>query len=142
MTDIDDVTARAEAYRTAQRQSQAALIARDAAIRAALATGTGATELSRAAGVNRVHVYRVRDTGPEMTRATHYETYPEALAREVVEALEAGGDVQDAAAGYDVQAIADVVLGGRDLNYACLVTAAELQVVADAHARQLPRQGI
>lgn len=128
MTDISTVTALAEAHRQAQRQASAALVARDAAIRAAMAEGRSATVLSREAGVHRVQIYRVRDTGPDMEQATRYETRDQAIAQAITEAIGAG----EVVGVYDVEAIAGAVLGGQELGYACLVTTEELRAVVAA----------
>lgn len=131
MTDTSAVAALAEAHRQAQRQASAALVARDAAIRAAMAEGRSPTVLSREAGVHRVQIYRVRDTGPDLGRATRYETRDQAIAEVVTVAIGAGEDV----GAYDVEAIAGAVLGGQELGYACLVTAEELRAVVAASKR-------
>lgn len=128
MTDASTVATLAEAHRQAQRQASAALVARDAAIRAAMAAGRSATVLSREAGVHRVQIYRVRDTGPDLERAPRYETRDQAIAEVIIEALGAG----DAAGAYDVEAVAGAVLGDHELGYACLVTADELRAVVAA----------
>lgn len=54
-----------------------------------------------------------------MTNKT-YSTRDEAIEREIVDAIEAGV-VIDARAEYDIDAIADEVLGDYDDGYACMV---------------------
>lgn len=51
----------AATVRDKREQYNAAVAARDAAIRAALAAGTGATELVRATGLSRGNIYQIRD---------------------------------------------------------------------------------
>lgn len=128
MTDASTVATLAEAHRQAQRQASAALVARDAAIRAAMAAGASATVLSREAGVHRVQIYRVRDTGPDLGRAIRYETRDQAIAEVIPVAIGAG----EGMGAYDVEAIAGAVLGGQELGYACLVTHDELRAVVAA----------
>ncbi|HET7355544.1 MAG TPA: hypothetical protein VFJ09_02605, partial [Nocardioidaceae bacterium] len=41
----------------------------------------------------------------------------EAINRQIVEAIQGSGEVTDAAAEYDIEAIADEVLGGYDEGY-------------------------
>lgn len=63
---------------------------------------------------------------------TRYTTRDEAIAREIIEPIEAG---QATAAEFDIDAIADQVLGSHENGYACQVGHAEFwQIVAD-HAR-------
>lgn len=50
-----------------------------------------------------------------------YTTRDEAIYREIVEPIE-NGDVNDAAAEYDIDAIADEVLGSYSQGFACQVT--------------------
>lgn len=135
MTDTNDVIARTDAYRAAQQRASAALIARDAAIRAALAAGTGATALARAAGINRVHVYRVRDTGPELNEAPRYQTRAEAIDHEIIEAILTHETAQAVKAAYDLEGIAETILGDHDLGYARLVTVEELRTLAEDYRR-------
>lgn len=51
-----------------------------------------------------------------------YTTRTEAITREIIEAIEATGVVEDAHAGYDIDAIADEVLGDYEDGYAPTVT--------------------
>ena len=63
---------------------------------------------------------------------TRYTTRDEAIAREIIEPIEAG---QATAAEFDIDAIADQVLGSHENGYACQVGHDEFwQIVAD-HAR-------
>lgn len=128
MTDAPTVAALAEAHRRAQQQASAALVARDAAIRAAMAAGRSATALSREAGVHRVQIYRIRDTGPDLEQAPRYETRDEAVAGVITVAIGAG----EGLGAYDVEAIAGAVLGGQELGYACLATHDELRALVAA----------
>lgn len=60
-----------------------------------------------------------------------YTTRTEAIAREIVEPIEAGDAT---AAEFDVEAIAGEVLGGYDEGYACVVEAEEFWAVVARHA--------
>lgn len=63
-----------------------------------------------------------------------FSTRDEAVAK-IVETIEASGVVEDARAEYDVDAIADVVLGDYDQGYAQQVDEAEFWTVVAAHER-------
>lgn len=65
---------------------------------------------------------------------TTYSTRDEAIVREILEPI-ANGAVEDAHAEYDIDAIADEVLGGYSDGYACQVEAAEFWSIVAAHAR-------
>lgn len=56
---------------------------------------------------------------------TRYTTRTEAIAREIIEAIEATGVVNDAYAEFDIDAIADEVLGDYEDGYALTVTTDE-----------------
>lgn len=61
---------------------------------------------------------------------TRYTTRTEAIAREIIEPIEAGGNAT--AAEYDIDAIADQVLGSYEDGYAAQVEHDEFwQIVAD-----------
>lgn len=51
---------------------------------------------------------------------TEYATRTEAIYREIVETIEGSGEVTDARAEYDIDAIADIVLGDYDRGYRLL----------------------
>lgn len=60
---------------------------------------------------------------------TRYITRDEAIAREIIEPIEAG---EATAAEFDIDAIADQVLGSYDDGYACQVEHDEFwKIVAD-----------
>ena len=60
---------------------------------------------------------------------TRYTTRDEAIAREIIEPIEAGNAT---AAEFDIDAIADQVLGSHEDGYACQVEHDEFwQIVAD-----------
>ena len=63
---------------------------------------------------------------------TVYTTRNEAIATEIVEAIEATGVAT--ASEYDVDAIADEVLGGYDEGYALTVTDDEFWTAVERHA--------
>ncbi|MDO5619309.1 hypothetical protein [Kocuria sp.] len=63
-----------------------------------------------------------------------YTTRTEAIDREIIEALEAGA-VEDARAEYDVDAIADDVLGGHEDGYALMVSEADFWTIVERYAR-------
>lgn len=65
-----------------------------------------------------------------------YTTRTEAIDREIIEPIEAAGSpVQDAAAEYNIDAIADAVLDDHAHGYACKVTAEQFWEIVAAHAR-------
>ena len=53
--------------------------------------------------------------------STTYSTRDEAIRIEIVDAIEATGIVEDAYAEFDIDAIADKVLGDYDQGFACQV---------------------
>lgn len=59
----------------------------------------------------------------------------EAIQRVIVDPIEASGEVADARATYDVEAIAAKVLGGYEQGYACLVDADTFWRTVKRHAR-------
>lgn len=61
-----------------------------------------------------------------------YSTRNEAIQREIVEPIEAGEARADE---FDIEAIADAVLGDYSDGYACTVTDDEFWVIAAAHER-------
>lgn len=61
-----------------------------------------------------------KQTDREIDMST-YSTRDEAIEREIIAPIEASGVVADARAEYDVDAIADAVLGDYDDGYACIV---------------------
>lgn len=65
-----------------------------------------------------------------------FTTRDEAIQRIIVDPIEASGEVADARATYDVEAIADAVLGDHSVGYACLVDADEFWQIVEQHARQ------
>lgn len=64
---------------------------------------------------------------------TRYTTRTEAITREIVEAIEATGVVEDAHAEYDIDAIADAVLGDYEDGYALTVTTDEFWDIVARH---------
>lgn len=66
-----------------------------------------------------------------MTNKT-YSTRDEAIEREIVDAIEAGV-VIDARVEYDVDAIADEVLGDYDDGFACMVDHDVFWASVEAH---------
>lgn len=65
-----------------------------------------------------------------------FTTRDEAIQRVIVDPIEASGEVADARATYDVEAIADAVLGDHSAGYVCLVDADEFWQIVEQHARQ------
>ena len=65
--------------------------------------------------------------------ARTYSTLSEAIYREIVEPIEAG-DVQDAYAAYNIDAIADKVLCGYEDGFACKVTPEEFWEIVEENA--------
>lgn len=63
---------------------------------------------------------------------TTYTTRNEAVEREIVAAIEANGDTAD---GFDIDAIAEKVLGGHDEGYAPIVDTDEFWRVVAANER-------
>ena len=70
-----------------------------------------------------------------------YTTRAEAIQREIIDPIEASGEVADARAAYDVEAIADEVLGDYAQGYACLVDADSFWWVVERHARPAEVRG-
>lgn len=61
--------------------------------------------------------------------ARTYSTRSEAITREIIEAIEAGDATRDQ---YDIDAIADAVLGDYEDGFACKVTPEEFwEIVAE-----------
>jgi hypothetical protein len=71
-----------------------------------------------------------------MTNTTIYTTRDEAIQREIIDPIEASGEVTDARAEYDIEAIADEVLGDYAAGYAPKVDADEFWAIVERHARQ------
>jgi len=65
---------------------------------------------------------------------TTYATRAEAIQREIIDPIEASGEVSDARAEFDVDAIADEVLGDHAAGYAPIVDADEFWRVVERHA--------
>lgn len=63
-----------------------------------------------------------------------YTTRNEAIEREIVEPIE-NGDVADARTEFDIDAIADAVLGDYSEGYACQVEIDEFWQIVMEHAR-------
>lgn len=70
-----------------------------------------------------------------MTNTTIYTTRDEAIQREIIDPIEASGEVADARAEFDVDAIADEVLGDYEAGYASRVDADEFWRIVERHAR-------
>lgn len=66
---------------------------------------------------------------------TSYTTRGEAIQREIVEPIEASGEITDARVEFDVDAIADEVLGDHEQGYACLVDVDEFWRIVERHER-------
>ena len=62
--------------------------------------------------------------------ARTYSTRNEAVTREIVEPIEAG-DVQDAYAEFDIDAIQERVLGDYEDGFACKVTTEEFWEIVE-----------
>lgn len=67
-----------------------------------------------------------------MTRK--YSRVDEAIFREIIEPIE-HGDVEDARAAFDIDAIAEKVLGDVDEGFACKVTVDEFWKIVEENAR-------
>lgn len=67
-----------------------------------------------------------------MTETIH-TTRTEAIEREIIVPIEAG-DVDDARAEFDVDAIADEVLGDYEQGYACMVDPERFWEIVEAHS--------
>lgn len=63
-----------------------------------------------------------------------FATRDEAIQRVIVDPIEASGEIADARAGFDVEAIADAVLGDYEQGYTCLVDSDEFWRVVERHA--------
>lgn len=62
-----------------------------------------------------------------------FSTRDEAIERQIIEVLEAGGAVTDAHAEFDIDAIADEVLGDYEDGYASRVDSDEFWEVVDKY---------
>lgn len=62
-----------------------------------------------------------------------YMTRDDAIQIEIIEPIEASGIITDARAAYDIDAIADEVLGDYDDGYACQVGEATFWHIVAAH---------
>lgn len=69
-----------------------------------------------------------------MTSTRTYSTRADAISAEIVDPIIAG-DVDDAYAAYDIEALADAVLGDYAQGYRCLVTADDFWLLVEAAAR-------
>ena len=65
-----------------------------------------------------------------------YTIRDEAIQWEIVHPIEASGEVANAWAEFDIEAIAGEVLGDYEQGYACLVDADEFWRIVERHARQ------
>lgn len=68
---------------------------------------------------------------------TRYESLDEAVLRQIIEPIEVG-EVPDARAAYDVDAIAAEVLGGYEQGYAPRVSPEEFWRIVERHERSEP----
>ena len=68
-----------------------------------------------------------------MSDVRRYSTRDEAVVREIVEPIEAG-DVDDARAVFDVDGIAEKVLGGYEHSFSCVVDADTFWETVACHA--------
>lgn len=68
---------------------------------------------------------------------TTFTTRDEAIQRVIIDPIEAAGEdvVADAWAEYDIEAIADEVLGDYEQGYSCIVDAAEFWRIVEQHER-------
>lgn len=66
---------------------------------------------------------------------TFYTTRDEAIAREIVEPIEASGEVSDAYAEYDVEGIARAALDSNACGWVCVVDSDEFWGLVEKHAR-------
>lgn len=69
-----------------------------------------------------------------------YTTRTEAIAREIIDPIEASGDVSDAHAEFDIEAIADKVIDTAgsirgNVLFECTVDADEFWDIVAAHAK-------
>jgi predicted Zn-ribbon and HTH transcriptional regulator len=67
-----------------------------------------------------------------MTNSTRYVTRKEAIDREIVEPIEAGEATADQ---YDIDAIADAVLGDYEQGFACIVDHDEFWIAVERYAK-------
>jgi len=63
-----------------------------------------------------------------------YSNRNEAITREIVEPIQ-NGDVTDAYEAYDVDAIADRVIGDYEGGFSCTVDESEFWAIVEAHAK-------
>lgn len=63
-----------------------------------------------------------------------YSNRNEAITREIVEPIQ-NGDVTDAYEAYDVDAIADRVIGDYEDGFSCTVDESEFWAIVEAHAK-------
>lgn len=63
-----------------------------------------------------------------------YSTRNEAITREIVEPIQ-NGDVADAYDAYDIDAIAEKVIGGYEDGFSCTVDESEFWEIVEAHAK-------
>lgn len=68
-----------------------------------------------------------------MSGVRRYGSRDEAVVREIVEPIEAG-DVDDARAVFDVDAIAEKVLSGYEHGFSCVVDADTFWEIVACHA--------
>ena len=66
----------------------------------------------------------------------NYSTRTEAIEREIVQPIEASGVVADARAEFDIDAIADKVLGDYSQGYALLVDQGTFWATVEANAKE------
>ena len=70
-----------------------------------------------------------------MTDRTRYSSRDEAIQRAIIDPIEASGEVRDASAEFDIDAIADEVLGDYADGYAPKVDLDEFWRIVERHAR-------
>lgn len=63
-----------------------------------------------------------------------YSNRSEAITREIVEPIQ-NGDVTDAYEAYDIDAIADEVIGDYEDGFTCQVDESEFWAIVEAHAK-------
>lgn len=90
-------------------------------------------EISRGVGISLAVVHRIVTEAEEGSHMTRYTTRDEAIGREIVEPIEASGEAR--ADEYDIEAIADSVLGDHEQGYACQVDEDEFWSLVKQHAR-------
>lgn len=75
-----------------------------------------------------------RERTSDMTEiSTTYTTRDDAIYWEIIRPIEASGEVADAHVEFDIEAIADEVLGDYEDGFACMVDADRFWEITEAH---------